>query len=144
MQLICTLPITLLGLMGPKLLTRLTVSKCGRGTGPFHTVKRHSTHQYFFLLSPLGYCINITIQFTKQIYVWWYCLFTSTDLHLLNQIEWYLYQPLALICLFDLCFLIVINSYSLKWQGLLNLGLIIIDSLVQLCLDAIRLQRHRG
>ena len=34
--------------MGPNLLIRLTVLSCSWGTGPSHTIKRHSTHQYFF------------------------------------------------------------------------------------------------
>ena len=33
---------TKLGFMGPNLPTRLTVLKCGWGSGPSHTVKRHS------------------------------------------------------------------------------------------------------
>ena len=55
--------------MGPKLLTRLTVLKCGWGTGPFHTVKRHSTHQYFFCSAPWDILLTLQSNLQNEIYV---------------------------------------------------------------------------
>ena len=73
--------------MGPKLLTRLTVSKCGRGTGPFHTVKRHSTHQYFFCSAPWDILLTLQSNLQYEIYVHLHKRSFISGIRLQNQYE---------------------------------------------------------